>query len=260
MEKLVGFYTLKLCVGQFFKEFYFKSATLGQYLDVINRCTEGTTEKYFSEPMGDVLRSWLDQGEMPVVKVSLDEERNVLLQQTPHCPAVESTLCVTESNALWKIPVLFTDFHGQLLDWKLLSTSRATFPASTIGENFLLNYNLSFPYSVQYSEELLQRILGALTSESLDTLQAQLIVGDLFENTADGYGDISSLLRVSQMYLEHVTQYEEFLSYYVIESLCSLFAKLVATTSAEHQKRFQKFFAEVSTRTAAREYCSGNLL
>ena len=206
---IVGFDLIVHCTGVFFNKFFLKSVNLQQYLEILSSCTAMEVKKHLPEPIGIVIFTWLEKGGMPLVRISRDVKGKLLIQQSPHCSVNETDKCTNAPNSLWKIPIMVSDFSGSVETWEYLDTSSKTFPGYENRTDFLINYNLTFPLSVDYSPELWKSVLEGIKKREIDSLQVGIMQGDLSVNLFSGGTTIeTTLMMFEELSLEDFSFYQ----------------------------------------------------
>ena len=222
-----------------------------QFLNLLSECTAHKMEPKISDPMGVVLTSWLEKGGMPIVMISKTESGSIVVSQTPSCKALDEAWICPAKNSIWKVPLLITDVSGNFLSWEYLNAREQTFPGYEKVEELFFNYNLTFPFSVQYSNELWDNLWNAFKERKIDTFQACLITGDLKNNIDVGTADIYPALRMFQVFsaadYEYYKMMNPFQFLYFLQSTIRL--------PQEYEERFLNFFIETGNLIKFDDFC-----
>ena len=245
-EMLVGFDLIVHCTGIFFNKFFLKSVNLQQYLEILSTCTEQEVRKHLPQPIKSILFTWLEKGGMPLVKVSRDVTGNLLLQQSPHCSVKETDKCTNGPESLWKIPVMVSDFDGKIENWEFLDQHSKSFPGYINRTDFMINYNLTFPLSVDYSPDFWRSILEGIKNKEIDTLQVGIMQGDLSVNLFSGGTTIETTLMMFEELSPEDFSFYELSNPSVTELLFFPFSQVYV--QPEYHSLMERFFIDTANK------------
>lgn len=156
-----------------------------------------------NKPVISVMSTWTLKKGYPVVTVSEKQESNsrtrvLMLKQEKFC--ADNRVCETENSTRWMIPITITKSSNpsQVLHQLLLSEESAEVEISDTepGEWIKLNSGTVGVYRVQYSCEMLQKLVGAIRNHSLPALDRLGLISDLFALVSAGRVSTSEILKL----------------------------------------------------------------
>lgn len=172
-----------------------------------------------SKPVQEVMTSWTKQKGFPVISVSQTTEGNKrILQVSQEKFAADGKVPEEEKKTLWSIPLNVTTASSadKIVSSSLLSAKSAEITLDGIreGDWININHDASGFFRVQYSQDMLEQLIPAITSKTLSAIDRLTLQDDLFALVLAGKQSTVSFLKL----LENFKNEDEFA---VWNSICS---------------------------------------
>ncbi|XP_044766534.1 puromycin-sensitive aminopeptidase-like [Coccinella septempunctata] len=210
-----------------------------------------------NKPVGSVMSTWSKQSGFPVVRVFITPGCDCKLNKSGiTVKLVQNKFVNTQGKGkpenetvLWKIPISLITSSNPKDEIHLLMESREMkvfIPDVEANGWIKLNPGSVGYYRVQYSPELLKKLVPAIRDQKLNMIDRIGILNDLFHMVKYGYTNTGDLLKVLQAFDNE----REFL---VWSNICRILNKLtilIGHTSFEDEfKRFQSKLLEKASNS-----------
>ncbi|KAL3276183.1 hypothetical protein HHI36_020901 [Cryptolaemus montrouzieri] len=214
----------------------------------------GALEEVSGKPVGNVMSSWTNQPGYPVVRAFLAPGCECKLNQDGitiklvQCRFFSAKGKPESEMALWKIPISLISGNDPSKEINFVMESREIkifIPGAKVDDWIKLNPESVGYYRVQYSPELLKKLIPAIKTRQLDVIDRIAVLDDLFHMVKNGYTSTVEILKI----LAAFDGETEFLVWSTIGRILNKLAILISNTSLEDEyNRFQKKLLEkVST-------------
>lgn len=245
LNKWIGPENFRTGLHNYLKKFSYKNALTEDLWAALGEAS--------GQPVQEVMSTWTVQMGFPVldvnIKSSTDNSVTLSISQKKFC----ASMCPNSENvseALWSVPVSFSTSGNPDGPYQtyLLTTRSAEVVVDKVPANGWIKLNPGFvgSYRVNYSPQLLSRLLPAIKSQDLSVVDRLHVQNDVFAMASSGVVSMVEYLKMLE------AAYSDEVNYPILSDVASNLTtiKYVTWNDEECSKLFKQFTNKLFTNAA----------